>query len=163
MDEQTLNEQAARIEQLLPRLMRRLFPSGVGHPIGELSLAQLRVCSLLQSGPRSVSALGEELGISASAVTQLADRLEHAGMVERECGEEDRRMRVLKLTPQGASMMERRRDRRVRRVRCVIEGLTDELRAGALISIEALVREAEARAPEADDLDCAAEEYRRPA
>jgi DNA-binding MarR family transcriptional regulator len=76
--------QAAEIEQLLPGLARRLFAVDPDHPLADLPVAQLRVCGLLfQRGARTMSQVGEELSISLSAVTQLADRLERAGLVAR--------------------------------------------------------------------------------
>ena len=45
----------------------------------ELPLAQLRVCGVLCDGPRPMSAVSRELGVSLSAMTQIADRLERAG------------------------------------------------------------------------------------
>ena len=47
-------------------------------PTMELPVAQLRVCTLLDPGPRTISDLAKELGITVSAVTQLADRLDIA-------------------------------------------------------------------------------------
>src|SRR5438128_8143690 len=89
-------EQAAQLECLLPKLMRRLFT--LQDAVSQLPLAQLRLCTILQGGPRPMSVLGEELSISVSAVTQIADRLERAGLVERVSEAEDRRMRRLRLT-----------------------------------------------------------------
>src|SRR5207244_9136663 len=96
-----LQEQAAQLESLLPRLMRTLFTLEAEHPVTELPLAQLRVCSILYTGPRTLSALGDELAISVSAVTQIADRLERAGLVERVAAPDDRRMKHLRLTSRG--------------------------------------------------------------
>src|SRR5689334_11469103 len=52
-------------------------------PAGELPLRQFRVCLALYQEPRSMSQLGRELQFSLSAMTQIADRLERAGMVTR--------------------------------------------------------------------------------
>src|SRR5207245_7427659 len=93
MSEDTLLTQAASLESLLPKLMRRLFTLDPSHPANELPVAQLRVCTILQSGPRTVSAIGEELRISVSAATQIADRLERSGLVERVAEPDDRRMK----------------------------------------------------------------------
>ena len=79
MSEELLLVQAGKLESLLPTLMRRLFTLDPSHPANDLPLAQLRVCTILQAGPRTVSAIGEELRISVSAATQIADRLEKAG------------------------------------------------------------------------------------
>ncbi len=142
-----LSEQAARLEQLLPRLMRRLFPTDSDHAAEELPLAQLRVCSVLQHGPRSMSGLSDELGISVSAVTQLADRLEQAGMVERVPEPDDRRVRRLQLTTRGAETMQGRRRRRIGRVREAMATMSEEEREQAIHLVEALARGAEATLP----------------
>src|SRR5437660_5211187 len=105
MDNELLNDQAILLECLLPKLMRRLFTLEQDHPVQELPLAQLRVCAILANGPKSMSAIGEELRNSTSAITQLADRMERAGLVERGPGSDDRRVRELRLTKEGAEMM----------------------------------------------------------
>src|SRR5689334_14612039 len=115
MEDETLKQQASWLESLLPRLMRHLFALDPEHPAMELPLAQLRVCTVLQAGARTISALGEELGNSASAVTQIADRLERSGFVERIAERDDRRVRKLQLTPYGAEVMRSRREARVLR------------------------------------------------
>jgi len=56
--------------------------AGLNDPAVELPLAQLKVCSLLYGGPLSMSAWAE-LGVSLSAMTQIADRLERARLVKR--------------------------------------------------------------------------------
>ncbi|MCC6485232.1 MAG: MarR family transcriptional regulator [Armatimonadetes bacterium] len=104
---------AAQVEILLPRIMRRLFALDPAH---DLPLAQLRVCTILQSGPQTVSWLSEELGISVSAVTQLTDRLEKAELVRRAPEPSDRRCKRLRLTTKGANLMQSRRADRLRRV-----------------------------------------------
>ena len=59
-------------------MMRQLF-SADDHLAAELPLAQLRVCGMLYDGPHPMSVLSRELGVSLSAMTQIADRLERAG------------------------------------------------------------------------------------
>src|SRR2546422_11362362 len=121
-------EQAARLESLIPRLARRLFALEPNHPAAELPVAQLRVCSILQAGSRTPSAIGEELGISVSAVTQIADRLELSGLVERVAARDDRRVRRLQLTPRGEEMMRSRRETRIRSAAEALQQLPAELR-----------------------------------
>ncbi|HZP82287.1 MAG TPA: MarR family transcriptional regulator [Chthonomonadaceae bacterium] len=147
MAPKNLVEQAAQLECLLPKLMRRLFTLEPGHPVAELPLAQLRVCTLLQAGPRTLSAISEEAGVSVSAATQIADRLERAGLVERVAEPEDRRMKNLQLTAHGAELMRSRRETRVRRVACALERMTPEQRQGVLSSLHALLEAATATAP----------------
>jgi len=141
-----LFEQAAQLESLLPKLMRRLFTLDTSHPATELPLAQLRVCSILQGGPRTLSAIGDELGISVSAVTQIADRLERAGVVARVAAPGDRRMKRLQLTPQGAEMMRSRRDLRVCRAAEALEHLDPAERESVLRALQTLLEASRATA-----------------
>lgn len=131
MEEQDphLADQAALVESLLPRIMRTLFTLEPDHPSNELPLAQLRICSvLLAAGSLSMSALGKELHTSVSAVTQMADRLEAAGYVERCADPEDRRSRCLRLTPYGLGVMTSRHQARVERVASALAALPPEQR-----------------------------------
>jgi len=148
MADETLLEQASHLECLLPRLMRRLFTLDPDHPAAELPLAQLRLCAILSSGPRTISAIGEELGISASAVTQIADRLERAGLVERVSESDDRRVRYLQLTPQGVEIMRSRRELRICRAAQALEQLAPETREAVLQALQALLKASIATAPD---------------
>jgi DNA-binding MarR family transcriptional regulator len=120
MHDPEIEVQALEIVDLAPRAMRRLFALDIDDPATELPVAQLRLCAILREGPRTMSVLGKELGVSLSATTQLADRLEGSGLVERICEPGDRRVKVLQLTAEGEQMM---RARRERRVTCAAEAL----------------------------------------
>ena len=146
-----VTEQASEIECLLPKLMRRLFTLQDSNPVSELPLAQLRLCTILQAGPRSMTVLGDELSISVSAVTQIADRLERAGLVERIAETDARRMKRLRLTDSGGDLMRSRRAARVRRVAEVLEQLCPDERASALRALRALLNASVSTAPEAGD------------
>jgi DNA-binding MarR family transcriptional regulator len=134
-----LDAQARELERLMPQLARRLFTLHPGDPAAELTVTQVRVCSVLQSGPAAMSAVGEELGISMSAVTQIADRLERSGFVERIPGDEDRRMKRLVLTDHGREVMGARHQRRVGRVSAVLKGLSPERRVDVLAALNDLL------------------------
>jgi DNA-binding MarR family transcriptional regulator len=54
--------------------------------------------------PLPMSHLAENLFCDASNVTGLADRLEARGLIERRSADDDRRVRVLALTPAGAKL-----------------------------------------------------------
>lgn len=133
-----LAEQAEALEQMLPRLMRQLFILEHEQLVNELPVAQLRVCTILQAGPRAVSCLGDELHISPSAMTQMADRLERAGIVERITGQ-DRRVKRLQLSERGTAMMLARKRRRVRRTTALLEQLTPAEREAAFAVIQRLL------------------------
>lgn len=131
--------QAKSLVATLPRVMRRMFTLQCDAPAMELPVAQLRVCAVLHDGPRNMSVIGKELGISLSAVTQLADRLERAEMVERLAEPEDRRVRCLQLTPHGIEVMRLRKERRLRQALNVMEKLTPEQREAVLAALETLL------------------------
>ena len=142
MNKNRLGEQAAELEHLLPQLMRRLFTLTQDSMVNELPVAQVRVLAILQDGPRTFSSLSVELGISLSAVTQIADRLERSGMVDRATGIKDRRTRYLRLTVQGSETMLARRESRVRRTEQVLGQSSEEEREQALYALTTLYRAA---------------------
>jgi DNA-binding MarR family transcriptional regulator len=145
MTTRLLAEQAADLTDLLPRLMRAMFTLDDSDPTMELPVAQLRVCTLLDPGPRTISDLAKELNITVSAVTQLADRLEAAGLVERLAGQEDRRTKRLRLTEQGAETLRARRQRRITRVVEVLRTLPAADRAEVLKALATLLAAAGTR------------------
>src|SRR5712671_1637174 len=68
----------------------------------ELSPAQCHVLHLIEPGrPIPMGQLAETLACHASNVTGLIDRLESRGLVRRRPSAEDRRVKVLELTPTG--------------------------------------------------------------
>jgi DNA-binding MarR family transcriptional regulator len=139
---------AERLESLLPEIMRRLFTLDPEHPVTEMPLAQLRVCAVLrESGPQTLTALGERLGISSSAVTQVADRLEKGNYVERVPEAEDRRVRRLRLTRHGAAVMESRRCYRVAQAERVIQRLSAKERCALLTALLSLLEASAASSP----------------
>ena len=133
-----LQNQAEDLEEILPSVLRRLFPLDENSPVSDLSVAQLKVCRLLRAGPKLVTHVAEELSITASAVTQLADRMERAGWVERVSETDDRRIRLLRLTQNGAAMMQLRRDHRVAHALSALSRLKPEQRHMLLTSLHSL-------------------------
>jgi len=131
---------AARIELTLPRITRRMFTLAINHPAGELPLAQLRTCSyLLTAGPSPITEIADELGVSVSAATQIADRLEKTSFVQRECKCDDRRVKLLSLTQLGRELMAQRRERRICRVAQVLEALDPEQRCAIVDALNTLL------------------------
>lgn len=71
----------------------------------ELSPAQCHVLHLLQpERPLPMGRLAETLACDASNVTGLVDRLEARGLIRRRPSAEDRRVKVLVLTPTGTRL-----------------------------------------------------------
>lgn len=151
--ESTVEEQASELERLLPALMRRMFTLDPSHLVAELPVAQLRVCSILQGGPRMFSAISMELGISVSAATQIADRLERAGLVDRVPGVDDRRTKYLRLSDHGEKMMTARRLTRIDRAIDTLQRLDGVERRAVLDALEKLLEAATASVPQAPSSD----------
>jgi len=138
MSQQDLLETAEVVAGLMPRLARGLT-SAEKDPADNLPLAQLRLCGILSEGPRPMSALSRALGVSLSALTQIADRLERARLVKRVAEGNDRRVRCLQLTARGEKMTRKRREARVLRTLAVLEHLSVPQREAVRASLEILV------------------------
>jgi DNA-binding MarR family transcriptional regulator len=139
MNDPNILEQAARLERLLPGIARNLFTLNMDNPALDLPLGQLRACSILYDGPQPLTALGDRLGISASAVSQLADRLEQAGYVERSTDADDRRVRLLCLSARGEDMMRTRREERRAHAAIALRQLEPAARQALLDQLQALL------------------------
>ena len=71
----------------------------------ELSPAQCHLLNLLEPDrPMPMGQLADALSCDASNVTGLVDRLESRGLLQRRPSAEDRRGKVLSLTPLGARL-----------------------------------------------------------
>lgn len=69
-----------------------------------LSPQRLRILSSLhERGPRIMSDLKEELGVTATNITALIDSLESDGLVQRKPHPTDRRATVIELTAKAMS------------------------------------------------------------
>ena len=132
MEHDPLDQQAEQLSAAVSRLIRALNALSSEEVEGALTIPQARVCGLLRGGPQPMTALSRELGISLSAVTQIADRLEHAGLVSRAFSEDDRRVRLLQLTDAGQQRMQTRHARRLERARAIVEAVAAESREDAL-------------------------------
>jgi DNA-binding MarR family transcriptional regulator len=60
---------------------------------------------LIENGPQMMSALRDELGVSATNVTALVDALEKDGMVTRKPHDTDRRATLIAITPKAEKML----------------------------------------------------------
>jgi DNA-binding MarR family transcriptional regulator len=139
MDHTVYREQAAAFVGFLQALLRELTV-GSNDPATELPLGQLRVCRVLSSGLQSISAISRELGVSLSAITQIADRLERARLVRRVTEDNDRRVRCLQLTARGEKLLRLHDEERIRRMAVALEHLTPEAREQAATALATLVR-----------------------
>lgn len=138
-------DQPRRLSALLVSLAREMF--GVDDHVAELPLRQLRVCAILHQGPLSMSALSRELGVSLSAMTQIADRLERARLVKRSFEGTDRRVRCLQLTGRGQRMMRLREDARTHRASQVLRQLSAKEQSEVVRALEVLLHACSAAKP----------------
>jgi DNA-binding MarR family transcriptional regulator len=132
-----ITDQAREMTALVLGVTRQLL--AVDDQAAELPLRQLRVCMALHEEPRSMTALGRELGMSLSAMTQIADRLERAGLVKRSLEGTDRRVRCLQLTPRGQKMMKLREQIRIQRVSGVVRTMSQHARNEVLSALQVLL------------------------
>jgi DNA-binding MarR family transcriptional regulator len=128
---------ARAMTSLILSLTRKLF--AVDDRAADLPLRQLRVCMLLHEGARTMSALSRDLSVSLSAMTQIADRLEKAGIVKRSFEGSDRRVRCLQLTTRGKNMMREREQTRIQRVSAVVETMSEKSRKDVLSAFQVLL------------------------
>src|SRR5436853_5635426 len=71
----------------------------------DLSPIQCHVLHLIEPGrPLPMRRLADTLSCDASNVTGLVDRLESRGLVRRQPSHQDRRVKVLQLTPTGSRL-----------------------------------------------------------
>jgi DNA-binding MarR family transcriptional regulator len=136
--ENDAKQQAAELTFLISALMRTLYSLETGDLALELPLAQIRACAAITEEPLTITALSSALGISLSAATQLADRLEKAFLVERFVLPDDHRVKLLRMTPHGKQIIDARRARRVERTAKALDVLSAEDRTLVISSIRRL-------------------------
>lgn len=69
---------------------------------GDMGLSDFAVMEmLLHKGPQPVNEIGRRIELTSGAITTAVDRLESRGLVTRESHEDDRRARIVRLTPRG--------------------------------------------------------------
>src|SRR5215212_200087 len=99
----------ALLQELMMGQRGRLFSIA-----GEFDLAPMQAIALkhLEPGrPIPMSALAGTLRCDNSNVTGIVDRLEARGLVARRPGEQDRRVKMLEVTPEGEELRRRLHER----------------------------------------------------
>ena len=90
---------AAGVERLIG-LLRSLSPAG-----GLSATAAATLATLERSGPRRLTALAVQGGVTQPAMTQLIARLEDTGLVRREADPTDGRATLVTITAAGSHYM----------------------------------------------------------
>jgi len=126
---------SAGVERLIG-LVRSLSP-----PDGLSLTAAATLATLERSGPRRLTALAVEEGVTQPAMTQLIARLQDTGLVRREADPADGRVVQVRLTDQGRDTLARRRAVRAERLAVILDRISPQDRAAlgaALPAIDAL-------------------------
>jgi DNA-binding MarR family transcriptional regulator len=126
---------AAGIERLLS-LLRWLTP-----PDGLSFTAAATLATLERSGPCRLTLLAVQEGVTQPAMTQLAVRLEDAGLVTRSSDPTDRRVVEVRITAEGSALLARRRQARAEQLTGMLARLSPEDQtalAAALPAMDAL-------------------------
>ena len=106
---------------------------------GSLSLVQLIVLTILEGhGPLHMSRLAETLDVSDGSATGIVDRMEKRGLVERGDDPSDRRVVLVRLTPEGAGIFRDHQQQRRGRLAALVDRLSDDELAGLLIGLRGL-------------------------
>lgn len=96
-------------------------------PEGGVSYARMRLLSALRcGGPKIMSGLSGELGVTPRNVTALVDALEEEGLVRRRPHPTDRRATVIEMTPQGERTCGKRYEEHPAAVAEVFDHLSEE-------------------------------------
>jgi DNA-binding MarR family transcriptional regulator len=126
---------AAGLERLIG-LFRSLSP-----PSGLSLTAAATLATLERSGPRRLTSLAVQEGVTQPAMTQLIARLQDSGLVCRDSDPADGRVVQVRLTDQGREMLARRRAVRAERLAAILARISPEDQtalAAALPAIDAL-------------------------
>ena len=125
----------AALERLIG-LFRSLSPSD-----GLSLTAAATLATLDRSGPCRLTALAAHEGVTQPAMTQLVDRLQGAGLLDRAPDPADGRVVQVRITGEGRALLARRRAVRAERIAGLLARLSpgdQALIAAALPALEAL-------------------------
>jgi len=108
IDDKTAHDLNELLHQMMVAIGRA---SGVG-PVKivnkyDLTFPQIIVLATLERSPQTVSSLSEVLQLTRGAVSRLVERMVRKGLVSRREGNDDRRQKMLSLTPAGRRLRER--------------------------------------------------------
>lgn len=106
----------------------------------DLPFRQFRVCLALHRRAASMSEISREIGISLSSMTQVADRLERVGLVERVAQGSDRRVRHLTLTEKGVRLMQSHEESQLERMTKCLQTMSEEETNEVLRALDLLIQ-----------------------
>jgi len=98
---------------------------------GGLSPSQLNTLMRLHyRGPCPISEVGDDLGVTAAAASQMVERLVQQGLIERGEDPQDRRLRPIRLTADGKALIARGVEARVSWIESLRDAFGPKERAG---------------------------------
>jgi DNA-binding MarR family transcriptional regulator len=100
----------------------------------EMSITQIRMLMLLSwSEPMPIRSVADQLDLSVHAAGRNIDRLVEHGLVERRESSDDRRVKLVSLSPRGLQLVDGHLAARKRSLRKFVDGLPTE-QAAALVA-----------------------------
>ena len=117
------------------RLMRRRFDD-YARAQGVTQQQWLVLIALMRQEPVSQVALAQYLEVEPMSLCRMADRLQAAGMVERQPDPSDRRVRLLSLTPAARELLVKLRRHGRKVMDLATEGFPPEHQALLMASLE---------------------------
>ncbi|MBI2862112.1 MAG: MarR family transcriptional regulator [Chloroflexi bacterium] len=132
----------AEILKLIPVLRRIPRPRAMdGWPAHDFPLVQVWALMLLaQEGSKTVGEVAQGVGVSCPAATELVDRLEQRGAVQRVRSPQDRRKVLVQLTPKHAEVIRAAVAERRDRVASALEQLTSQEQESLVRGLRLIVR-----------------------
>ncbi len=136
---------AQRLSELLAPLwahLNRRSSAELFEMVAELdaSFSQVKLLFLLEDGrEHSVKEIASHLGLSLPAASRAVDGLIQRGYVARRESAEDRRSRLIALTPDGKEVVERVLQARLRTLELFAAELTPEERDGLAAALLPIV------------------------
>jgi DNA-binding MarR family transcriptional regulator len=104
----------------------------------QISLSQLKALHALSDGELSISTLAERLRLSLAAASRAVDGLVTKGLLERRSCDEDRRARMVRLTPAGEAAVGMTHAARAEGLERYIDGLDESQRTALAAALDAL-------------------------
>ena len=102
---------------------------------------------LLHKGPLTMSGIGDKVLLASASMTSAIDRLENRGLVQRTFCASDRRIRIVQLTPAGATFISEVYDQHEKDLEFITTELTCEERRTLHAALKKLGLAAKAAVP----------------
>jgi DNA-binding MarR family transcriptional regulator len=106
----------------------------------DISFSQLKAMHhLFNASELSVKDLGDQLGLSVAAMSRAADGLVQRGLVDRSEDSDDRRIKRLRLTTPGETLIRRMREGRMAGFEQFVAALSPKERSALAKSLELIM------------------------